>query len=58
MSVDNWIVSYLGFLQYVVRRFPTRERAEQWARQAGVYDKATITEQKPTPCSVLDAGPL
>lgn len=38
------VVTYAGFLQRIVRTFPNRERAEQWARQVGVYRRATITE--------------
>ena len=29
-------IRYPGFLQQVVREFPTRERAIQWLRQAGL----------------------
>lgn len=35
-------VSYRGFLQDVVRYFPTKQRAIQWARQCGVYGLAKI----------------
>lgn len=35
-------VTYSGFLQTVTRDFPTLERAEQWARQAGVFARATF----------------
>lgn len=38
-----WIVSYPGFLQQVTRVFESRERAEQWARQVGKFDRCTIT---------------
>lgn len=41
---ELWQVRYSG-LRTVSRSFPTRERAEQWARQAGVYGRATITEK-------------
>ena len=37
-----WAVEYPGFLQTVCRRFESKERAEQWARQAGVYGRARI----------------
>lgn len=43
-------VSYHGFLGIIVRTFDSRERAEQWARQAGVFSTATITTEK-TPMS-------
>ncbi len=36
------VVTYPGFLQPVSRTFPNRERAEQWARQVGVFTRATI----------------
>jgi hypothetical protein len=36
-------LSYRGFLQHVIRDFDTREDAEQWARQVGVFKTATIT---------------
>lgn len=39
-------VTYDGFLQRVTRIFPTRERAEQWARQAGVFKIAKIRRVK------------
>lgn len=29
-------IRYRGFLQRVVREFPTRERAIQWLRQVGL----------------------
>ncbi len=35
-------VTYSGFFFSISRTFPTRERAEQWARQVGVYSIATI----------------
>ena len=41
-----WTVHYKGFLQNVVRRFSTRERAEQWARQCGVFGRAIIKQVK------------
>jgi len=40
----TWRVSYRGFLQDIVRFFPTRERAEQWARQAGRFNSSIIEE--------------
>ena len=40
----TWRVSYYGFLQEVVRFFPTRERAEQWARQVGRFNSSMIQE--------------
>lgn len=45
--VNQWVVRYSGFLQQVERRFPTRERAEQWARQVGMFDRCTIKEVSP-----------
>jgi hypothetical protein len=36
-------VTYAGFLGPVARTFETRERAEQWARQVGVFDRATFS---------------
>jgi hypothetical protein len=36
------VVSYPGMWGEVRRELPNRERAEQWARQAGVLSKATI----------------
>lgn len=36
-------VTYPGFLQQVTRDFPTRDRAEQWARMAGVWAVAKFT---------------
>ena len=41
-TAPRWRVEYPGFLQYVAREFETQERAEQWARQAGVYGRARI----------------
>lgn len=35
-------VTYSGFLQKVCRVFESKSRAVQWARQCGVYDRATI----------------
>lgn len=35
-------LSYSGFLQTVIRYFDSLERAEQWARQVGVYRIAKI----------------
>lgn len=46
LIVTKWIVSYTGFLGPVVREFDTRERAEQWANQAGVLGIAKITEKE------------
>ena len=40
-----WSVTYCGFLSGrfdITRMFATRERAEQWARQAGVYNRSHI----------------
>ena len=42
----KYTVTYRGFLQPVVRTFQTRERAEQWARQVGIYHRAIITKAK------------
>ena len=39
-------VTYRGFLQDVVREFPTIEEATTWARQAGAYGRCKITEQR------------
>lgn len=36
-------VSYIGFLGIVVRQFETMERAQQWARQCGIFDKCKFT---------------
>jgi len=35
-------VTYYGFAQQVNRYFPTLERAQQWARQVGVFSKCTF----------------
>lgn len=40
--MEPTIVTYPGFLQTVTRRFPSRKAAEQWARQAGVFARATF----------------
>ena len=37
-----YTVTYTGFLQTITRTFPTKQRAEQWAQQVGVFDKAII----------------
>lgn len=42
-----YTVTYKGFLQTVVRTFKTLERAQEWARQVGVFDIATIDQVKP-----------
>lgn len=39
-------VRYPGFLQYVERTFESMERAEQWARQCGVFGIATFRRTK------------
>jgi hypothetical protein len=36
-------VTYRGFLQTVARDFDTLEQAELWAKQVGVFKRATIT---------------
>lgn len=36
------LVSYRGFAEQVNRTFPNRAQAEQWARQAGVFERALI----------------
>ena len=41
----QWTVRYQGFLQTVERSFPSKQRAEQWARQCGVYKIATIRQE-------------
>lgn len=41
---EQWTVTYRGFLQAVTRAFKTKERAEQWARQVGVYNRALIAK--------------
>jgi hypothetical protein len=41
-------VTYKGFLETVTRTFENMERAEQWARQVGVYRTATFTTH---PCN-------
>lgn len=38
----QWTVVYSGFLQTVTRRFNSRHRAEQWARQVGIFNRCTI----------------
>lgn len=38
-------VQYKGFLQTVERYFYTRDRAEQYTRQVGKYNEATITQE-------------
>ena len=35
-------VSYDGFLQHIERDFPTQEKAIQWARKVGVYERCEI----------------
>ena len=40
-----YVVTFPGFLQQVERIFPNRERAEQWARQVGVFRQAKITKR-------------
>lgn len=38
-------VKYRGLFVFVTRTFPSLERAHQWARQAGVFDKCTFKEK-------------
>ncbi len=41
--MDKYCVTYSGlFQELIVREFNSLERAEQWARQAGVYTSANI----------------
>jgi hypothetical protein len=37
-------VTYRGLFVYVTRKFDTLERAQQWARQVGVFGKCTFKE--------------
>ena len=37
-------VTYRGFLGTVVRQFHSLERAIEWSRQVGVYNRCVITE--------------
>ena len=40
----GFVVEYDGLLSGVRRWFPTRSRAEQWARQVGQWPYASITQ--------------
>jgi hypothetical protein len=39
-------VTYKGLFVLVKRKFPSLERAQEWARQVGVFNKCTFEEIK------------
>jgi len=42
--MEQWKVKYPGFLQIIVRVFPTKAAAVRWLRQVGKLNEATITK--------------
>ncbi len=45
----SWIVRWSGGLfcpREMARTFPTKRRAIEWARMAGVYNRATVSKAK------------